>query len=481
MQQHTFRFNDHKTLFIAVGVLLVVSVMVVSELLVKGILRDVYACLAALLVVSTFGLLLRPRAVLAVLLIYLASPAPTILTQLTSALISVILILNCFVATALAGPGIRISFRSLRLPVLLAGGMLGVVAYGILQGNSLRYVLGDFYQIAEFAAVFALTRIHARSEESWRFLVHVLVGSILITSILQLSDAALGADYLPKLEEFGVKFLRTINLSAPIAFGAIAALFPAAKAKAKGKLLLAAFSILTVNLVMGFTRGLWLATLVSLLFLLFLQPSSDRRKTLKFVFAGTAMLAAAFAVTSLLSANVLRTIEGRISFSFTQYQNASGDEETLSARRFIEYFLIGKQVLEHPVLGKGLGATYEIAGAAILGGPQGQQVDYHFIHNVYLLIAFRLGIPALLVFCFLLWKYFRIAIRNYRSSRLPREDLALMAGLIAAVFGEIALNITSPAFFNHPTGGILACVMALTVAVPKGTSNSESICFSAEN
>src|SRR5947209_13261437 len=165
MQQHTFRFNDHKTLFIAVGVLLVVSVMVVSELLVKGILRDVYACLAALLVVSTFGLLLRPRAVLAVLLIYLASPAPTILTQLTSALISVILILNCFVATALAGPGIRISFRSLRLPVLLAGGMLGVVAYGILQGNSLRYVLGDFYQIAEFAAVFALTRIHAPSEE----------------------------------------------------------------------------------------------------------------------------------------------------------------------------------------------------------------------------------------------------------------------------------------------------------------------------
>jgi hypothetical protein len=40
----------------------------------------------------------------------------------------------------------------------------------------------------------------------------------------------------------------------------------------------------------------------------------------------------------------------------------------------------------------------------------------------------------------------------------------LIAGLIAAVFGEVLLSLTSPTLLNHPTAGVIGCIMAWTTA-----------------
>src|SRR5436309_1548179 len=184
-------------------------------------------------------------------------------------------------------------------------------------------------------------------------------------------------------------------------------------------------------------------------------------------FASALVFIVGLAIFSLGSANLLKVIQERVAYSVTQYESASGNEEVLSARRLIEYLLIGSQIPDHPILGKGLGATYEISGAAVIEGPADEKVDYHYIHNLYLLIAFRLGIPALLAFLVLLWKYFRNSIRIYRSGSLSPGNSALMAGLIASMFGEVALSMTSPTFLNHPTAGTLACIMVLTLVVPR--------------
>jgi hypothetical protein len=42
--------------------------------------------------------------------------------------------------------------------------------------------------------------------------------------------------------------------------------------------------------------------------------------------------------------------------------------------------------------------------------------------------------------------------------------LAILAidGLIAAMFGEVLLSLTSPTFLNQPTGSLLGCIMAVT-------------------
>lgn len=280
-----------------------------------------------------------------------------------------------------------------------------------------------------------------------------------------MADAIQGADYLPHLNQVGVDLPRTINLNAPVAFCALFSLLSVARRQWKS--LAACLVILSVNLIFGFTRGLWLATLVSVLFLLVVQQRRARRKAIKYL-AGLAVAFVLFtSILTLGSSNFLKVIADRVAYSVTQYESASGGDEVLSARRFIEWILIGSQVIEHPIVGKGLGATYKIAGEAVLEGPKNEQIDFHYIHNLYLLIAFRLGIPALLLFLFILWKYFRKSINNYRTTQFSRENAALLAGLIAAMFGELVLSMTSPTLLNHPTGGVLGCIMALTYFRPE--------------
>ena len=470
MQQPTFSVHQHRPLFASLAIFTLITAMVLCQLFARDILQGIYVVLALLVVFSTFILLLRPRAILCAALVYLASPVPMMLSPAYSGLITGMLVINCVIGTLLtAGPRVfLLPFKSLRTPLFIGAASILAVAYGLSRANSPAYVFGDLYQIFEFGAVFLLTTALVTSEEQWRSIVNLLLGCIIFASVLQLADAAMGADYLPRLEQFGVSLPRTINLNAPIACCAIFALLP--NAKKQQKFLLACVGILAVNLVMGFTRGLWLAAFLSLVFLLFLQRGKERRTTLKLVFVSTLIFVAGLSIFTLGSAKFLKIIQERVAYSVTQYESASGNEEVLSARRLIEYVLIGSQIPEHPILGKGLGATYEISGAAVIEGPADEKVDYHYIHNLYLLIAFRLGIPALLAFLVLLWKYFRNSIRIYRSGSLSPGNSALMAGLIASMFGEVALSMTSPTFLNHPTAGILACIMALTLVVPRLSS-----------
>ena len=447
--------------------------MVLSEVLAKGILPRLYIGLAITVVFVSFLLLPRPRAILCLVLVYLASPVPILWSPSYSGLITGILLVNC-IAAVLLSEGLQ-ALRPLksRAAFWLSLAMMAALAYAVVRGNRPGYLVGDLYQIFEFASVFFLTKVLVQSEENWRSVVNVLLGIIVVTSLMQLADAAQGADYLPHLNQFGVDIPRTINLNAPIAFCVLFSQLSGSRRR--WKLLAACLAILTVNLVLGFTRGLWLATVVSILFLLVVQHRKARRRAITYLATLGAVFILVASVLTLGSNNFLKIIEDRVAYSVTQYESASEGEEVLSARRLIEYVLIGSQIVEHPIAGKGLGATYEISGQAVLEGPKDEQIDFHYIHNLYLLIAFRLGIPALLLFFFILWKYFKRAIRNYRATSFSAENSALLAGLIAAMFGELVLSMTSPTLLNHPTGGVLGCIMALTYFRPASRTESTSV------
>jgi len=220
---------------------------------------------------------------------------------------------------------------------------------------------------------------------------------------------------------------------------------------------LAGIGILSVNLVWSFTRGLWLAAVASSIFLLVIQGGKFRRTVLKCVFAFCLLVVPFFFASGLGS-----IVEERIGYSSQQFDNVSEEDQNLSGRRLLEYILVLPHVAEHPIAGHGLGATFLITGDAVLEGPKGEEIDFHYIHNLYLLIVFRLGIPALLILLVLLWKYFRRSIKGLRDPDLSLETSALFAGLIAAIFGEAVLSVTSPTFLNHPTAGLLGCIMAIT-------------------
>ena len=461
--------SRHKLFISSLIVLVVIALALLIQLNAPGESEAIYYVVSGAIVLISFTFLLRPLVCLSLVLAYLVSPAPLFFDVNYSAAITSLLIVNCFISMVLAS-GFRTTFdrKSLRLFFFLCAIACAGTMYGIARGNRASTALGDFYQIIEFALLLFLAQTLIKTERQFRLIADFLISATIVTSILQMADALMGAHYLPHLNQRGVDVARTINLNAPIALVALMATLATARSK---KWVIAGIAVLAVNLIWSFTRGLWVAALAAVVFLVVIQGGPVRRMVLQFTFF-TCIIALPVAYLSGLGT----VIADRISYSVLQVESASSEEQVLSGRRLLEYFLILPSVAEHPIAGKGLGATFEIAGEAVLEGPKGEQVDHHYIHNLYLLVAFRLGIPALLLFLIALWKYFRKAIKNSKTLDLSLHSRALLAGLIAAMFGEVILSLTSPTFLNHPTAGVLGCIMAITTNAlqPDPSLQSES-------
>ena len=419
-----------------------------------------YLFIVGAVVLSSFASLLQPFVNLGVTIFFLVSANTAILGAHLSAAVAALLIGNCLIGIVLvSGFKVAVERGSLRVPFLLCAIAALSAVYGFARGNRASLVLGDFYQVIDFASLFVLARMLVKTEQQLRTMANVLIGSIVATSVLQMADALMEASYLANshLErQAGPDLLRTINMNAPIAFVALLAALPVARTK---WWLLAGLALVEINLILSFTRGLWAATLASTIFLLILLHHS-RVAILKFGFG-----IGVFAIAFLYVAGLGTVAADRLGFGIQQLRSVPKDKQILSGRRRLEFTLILPQIAEHPLMGEGLGATYRIAGDAILDGPKGEIIENHYIHDLYLQVAFRLGVPALLIFLALLWAYFRRSIGNLRASNLSPENSALMAGLIAAMFGEVLLSLTSPTFLTHPTAGVIGCIMAMTITV----------------
>jgi len=439
----------------AVSVLMILSSALFTQLSAHGRPEMIYYVAAATIAIASFVLIPRPFANLSLSLVYLISPCPMVLDQTHSAMVTTLLIANCL-AGCLWARSFRDHFnwRSARIPILLSAvGVLGA-CYGLVHGNRVSFAIGDLYQVIEFSVLFFLGWMLVGTEGQFRQLANVILCAIVLTCVLQASDAVIGAEYLPRM---GIKnWHRTINMNAPIAFVGLTALF--ASPGRKKKWILSGIGIIAINLVWSFTRGLWMATVISVIFLLLLQKGESRRAVLKFVFALSMIV-----IPLLYSFGLGSAIEDRVSYTAKQFGNPTEDDQNLSERRFLEYVLILPKIAERPLLGHGLGATFEISGSAIIEGPKDVTVDFHYIHDLYLLIAFRLGVVMLTVALVALWAYFRTAIRNLRTSNLSADGSLLLQGFIAAIFGEVVLSVTSPTILNHPTAGLLGCMMAITL------------------
>lgn len=454
-QQPETDTRDYKVFVASLCVLVFIAAALVAQMSALGKPEAIYLVLVGAMVLSSLALVLQPLVSFTLALAYLMSPVPSFLDLRFSAAVTALLIGICFAGCVLVGH-FKSPFegRFSHLPAILCLVAGGSAVYGIWRGNQLSLVLGDFYQMFEFSAMLLLARALIRTEQQFRTLANAIVGAIIVTSVLQTADALRGASYLAPLSQQGFNVPRTINMNAPIAFVILLASLGVARHK---KWMLAGLVILSINLVWSFTRGLWLAAFASSIFLLAIQRGKLRRVVLKYVFA-----LGLLSVPLLFASGVGSMVVERIGYSSQQLSSVSEEDQNLAGRRLLEYILVLPHVAEHPIAGNGLGASYFIAGDAVLQGPKGEQIDFHYIHNLYLLIAFRLGIPALLVLFVLLWKYFRRATKNLRDRGLSLDTSALLAGLIAAIFGEVVLSLTSPTLLNHPTAGVLGCVIAIT-------------------
>ena len=432
----------------------------------------------AALGLAAFSLLayLRPLVTLIAALVFITSPIRLAVTQQQSAVVTAFLLGACAVGLAC-----RTNWRELtRDPMIVPIGIFG--GYGILSaglglaaGNPLSQVMGDCFQAVEFAVVYFLVAQLLASDADLRLLLRWLLISMLIMVLAELVLFALGplaGGLLPAWEgDAAEDFLRTIDIDATILFTVLINLYPLARSPRQRYLLWAALIPTVANIALSLSRGLWVCTLVAGIVSLALQGGKTRARLLKasmYMGVCVVLLAVGWKIGSGGGDSLMDVFEERIFHGVDQVEEGFAGTESMATRRFLEMAIVGPQILERPWLGHGLGATYIIGGFAVLEAGTTGLIDHHFIHNFYLGTAFRMGLVGLGLLLWVLARYFRRIGKAYKKMP-PDYSKAIVAGLLASVFGQLFLSITEPTLVNHPTGPLIAAAMAVCFRLVPGT------------
>jgi len=458
------------------------------------------------LVVAVFSALLwvRPLAVLILALVFTTSPIPLALSLPQSALVSAFLLAAAFVGFAMRTPGRSIVPDPILLPVgVFAAYGIASAIYGYWAGNELSSVAGDCFQLIEFAAVYFLAGQLLKTGGAIRMLLVWVLGSMLLTIVVELMLSILGSDaggLLPSWEASsqGESLVRTIDIDATILFTVLINLYPLLRSPKHRLLIWLALIPTVANIALSLARGLWLCTLVAMVVSLLLQSRKARARLLKaaaYLAVSITLLAAAWKVGSGADASLMDVFEERIFHGVDQVEEGFAGTESLATRRFLEMVIVGPQVLARPWFGYGLGATYIIGGFAVLDAGTEGLIDHHFIHNLYLGTTFRMGLAGLGLLFWVLFAYFRKILKAYR--RMPSEldrtepnqtgvnqarvnqarvnqallNRGLIAGVVASLVGQLFLSVTQPTVVDHPTCILIAGAMALSFRLaPSGDS-----------
>jgi O-antigen ligase len=425
-----------------------------------------------------------PRIPLICTLIFVTSPLPEILNTDWSAYVSALFIGGSFVG-GLFESSFRDAFRSDPLYgkvwVFLAYGVLSVLR-GLALHNPAGYVLGDFFQVAEFASVYILCRVLLKDREMLRRVLTVVFTSLVITVVFQLVLAALGgaaSEWLPTWEGTGSESLaRTIDINAVLLLAVLVNLFACAGSFSMRVGIWLLLAVTTANVLLSLSRGEWLGSLVAVMVSILL-PTSENKKRVLGAFASVLLifmvLGTAWKIGNSSGDNFLGIFEERVSWGVSQVEQGFEGDASLATRRFIEFVLIVPQIPEAPVLGKGAGATYEIGGFAVLNAVSADLVDHHFIHSLFLQIAFRMGFLGLFLYIWILLRFFRKGVACYRRLVQGRTK-AVVGGVIAGIAGLVVISMTEPVMLRHPECALVGFAMALTfrLSLPESTGASPS-------
>jgi hypothetical protein len=429
------------------------------------------AAVALLVVLARY-----PRAALTVALVFLTSPLPLLLSMQRSAMVSAILLGGAGLGLALSTPLRSMSRDPMVLPIGIFT-IYGTVSavYGLTAGNEIGYVWGDFFQVVEFALVYFLVAQLMKDGATVRRTLSVLLVSMLVTIVMELLLFGLGPNdtgLLPSWDgSYGSELVRTIDINATILFAILVNVFAISRSRRQRFWICTALVLTIATIALSLSRGLWLCTLAVGVASLLLQRGEARKRLLKTYTAAcvaVVLVSTVFQVGSDSDSNLLGVLEERIVYGGEQVAEGFAGTETMATRRFLEMVIVGPQVLANPWMGRGLGATYVIAGFAVLDSGTEVQIDHHFIHNLYLGTAFRMGGIGLGLLLWIFACYFR-RVRRVFQEMLPNVDRALVVGCVSAVVGQLILSNTQPSVIDHPTCALVAGAMALSFRVAKSS------------
>lgn len=351
---------------------------------------------------------------------------------------------------------------------MLAWLLWGMVSalYGLVNHNSLSYVLSDLFQFAEFGISFWLVSLLITSWKQARFVLVGLLVNACFTSLFEIflyitgRGSTLGADNsaIVQMTLDGQVLPRGLDFITPLIVPIVLSiLLHAPVSKTMRRFLYVTLAATLLVVVLSFTRSVWFGIALASAAVLVLRWPFSWRPVLRlgaFAVVGLVLIA----LVSLLPAFQGRSLADlalrRIAYTETQLFSPTSQDQIL---RQIELQEAGGQILAAPLTGTGLGGTYFALSALGWG-------EKHFIHNTYFQIPLRTGIPGILIFLAVIGGFLRESWRIYRSVSDPFKK-AIIVGVWAMMISTAVQSLTSAVWFQHPVSAVMGAAWAVVMAM----------------
>lgn len=211
--------------------------------------------------------------------------------------------------------------------------------------------------------------------------------------------------------------------------------------------------------IFSYRRAQWVGLILSA-GLLWLGASKRVRYRISVLLFAVLLLGSAGAVSAGLDADKAARIFSRITSIFDSKQSSN-----------VYHVLESRQVLldlsESPLLGLGLGSCH-----SPLGLYEEDEVPSNVVHNTFLYIWMKIGLPGLLFFLWAVWRFFRLVMR-FRRQQIRSEEWGFVLPLAASFGLWFATFLTGPVpWYVHQTG-LMALFAAMAVALMRQAEERE--------
>jgi hypothetical protein len=224
----------------------------------------------------------------------------------------------------------------------------------------------------------------------------------------------------------GIRVNQTLFTSAAI-FGFIFALYNRNKTISVLLILFTTISIL--GLITSFSRTFWIILIFQIFAIIFYLSRLQRIKLIIYTTLTTILLLSSAVLFFPDKANIVVSLVEKRFLS-----SSKGLQDVSVQSRVDEYGVAWKKIKEYPLGGNGISAKFKFWNTLL-----GYSTDTIYIHNGYLIIMYRLGIPALII-CF--FPYFYYFIKGERMCRKLNDEFYRMLSL-ASVMSLLLLLISN--------------------------------------
>ncbi|HOV92917.1 MAG TPA: O-antigen ligase family protein [Candidatus Kapabacteria bacterium] len=281
---------------------------------------------------------------------------------------------------------------------------------------------------------------------------------IILAISLIINDFGQYYDYYSKLEEGGLKYAyqlgAAVRINQPIySFTLVSGiiLFFIPQNKSTKFLIFILVVLTTIALILTFSRTFWLIVIMEIVLLLFFFP-------IKYKYQLTIYIGS-IAIIFVIVANIFFGDISKVLFQVLENRLTSttmGRADLSVQTRLDEYKVAISRIKEYPMGGNGFAKKFPYYNSII-------QLTYHshIIHNGYLFIMYRVGIPmAILYFFCVIYFFFKSLITTLRLKDLFYKFISLCGflGVTTMIIG----NITSPQFTFRDGAFVVALCFAFS-------------------